>query len=210
MFFILAPVVTVWAYGAITTYKYLHYRDKLDNRAEREDADAIGMYAAAWPLAVFFEPREYRGLLYPSLYMWPRFREEWPTIKASEEGDQRRLSELRRREKRRKRDEKFGNLTLEDARAEVAHAKAMEVLRRDTEVLQQQFIDDHPPAIEEGERYDPATRRVVKDKNVLTAKETVVEPGHDVYCTRHRHFVTLSKINDPSNTCTDIAPYETY
>lgn len=201
--FYLVPVVLCYLYGFFTVGKFIHYKGLLDHDPE---TDAFSI-ASVWPLAIAVEPGLARGLILPSLWLWPRFREEYPEIRAKKDNDSRREANLRKRETRRVHDEKFGNLTLEDARAEVAHAKAMEVLRRDTDTFQQKLVDDYPPAIEANDKYDPETREVINSKAVVHPTQQAKEQAEpDILCTVHRHYVSLAKINDPYNNCSDKGP----
>lgn len=197
--FYLLPVLLCYSYGFFTVGKFVHYRGLLDHKPEPEAWGA----AAAWPIYLCVDPGAAKALIFPSLWLWPRFREEYPEIRAVKEGDRRHERDIRRREDRRERDEKHGSATLDDARAEVRHAKAMEAIRRDTDMFREKLIKDYPPAIEASEKYDPVTREVIDSKAVELHAQTVPEQEADVYCTRHKHFVSLKKLNDPYNNCTD-------
>lgn len=199
LLFYLFPVLFIYFYGFFTVGKFIHYRGLLDHDPE---SDAFKI-AALWPVAIGVEPGLARGLILPSLWMWPRFAAEYPVIKARQEQDRTHQRDIRKRQDRRERDERHGSATLQDAREEVVHAKAMEVIRRDTEAFRQKLVDDYPPAIEEHDKYDPETREVINTKAVEKHTQTVHVEEADVFCTRHKHFVTLAKLNDPYNNCTD-------
>jgi hypothetical protein len=144
--------------------------------------------------------------MFPSLWLWSTFREEWPKVKAQRHADAAVENDLKRSEINRAREKKQGTAFLKHSKAEVKHAREMEAIRRDTEAFQERLIDDHPPELAEGEHFDPETGTVVFRPELSAKKKDPVEEGAvlpDVYCTFHRHWVKPEWLNDPANNCTD-------
>lgn len=193
---ILVPLFVTYLYGFITVSKFQFYLRRMEaaglieNTRMKSGEDSVDMspwgYAALWPLAMGFEPDQVKGLLFPTLWLWPRFRQEWPALKAEHATDGAFESEMKRKERSRQRFEKRGETRLEDAKEELRHNKRMERLRVDTDAFLDKIVDDHPPELEEGRDYKPGTEMAQPGKAIEPAQEA------EWKCVVHRHWVTDS------------------
>lgn len=168
------PVFMVYLYGFITVAKYDHIKRKLDlNKTKPGDSLGTG---ALWFLCLCIEPKDCKGLIYPTLWMWDRFREEYPPIKAQEARDRKFELEMKRKDKTRKRESKHGEVRREDAQAEVDHQIKMAVLDKETDELQKQWAEGYPPEIEN------------KTFKEIKAAEEAMDA--EWWCNAHDHWTT--------------------
>lgn len=150
---ILPILIFIYVYGVVTTAKYDRVRQQLDEGRTTPRPDTLGL-AAIWPFGLMVEPTAYKGMLYPSLHMWDRYREEYPEIKRQNELDQKEEAGIRKKQVRREREVNRGVLRRDDMKSEIKHTRDMAVLQQELDVLHEQAINDYPPAIEAGAKYD--------------------------------------------------------
>jgi hypothetical protein len=196
-------VVCLYLYGLITVSKFQFYLRRLEaahvvprtRDLNDDDEEIMGpwAYAVLWPLAVGFESEQVKGLLYPTLWLWPTFREEWPVLKAERRADRGFESHMKRNSRQRERYEKRGDARLEDVKEELRHNKRMARINTDVDAVQELLINDHPPALEEGKSY-------VKGTELDTAgKEVVPVVDGDQWCVTHAHWVKPNGRDHTSN-----------
>jgi len=202
MFFltmIVFPILMTWLYGFITIGKYDHFKRKLD--MTKEDAkDSLGA-AAMWPLFLMVEPSAAKGLLFPTLYLWPRFREEYPEIKAREERDRKFKREIKVKQSERQRRENHGELRLADAQEEVKHTRRMALLHRETEEFQKQMVDDYPPELESGETYKKMKEKEAAEREKARMEDESMDT--EFWCEKHGsgHWTTLRIARETRRSC---------
>lgn len=217
---ILVPVVMTWLYGFVTVSKYQFALRRLDlseqplkNSSTNSNSDedmspemTPWSYAALWPLALGFEPDQVKGLLYPSLWMWPRFREEWPALKAEVVRDRRFKAEMRRKNKIRENRTKHGQIMLADAKEDFKHQRDMALIDRETEEWREKWLKDHPPALGAGEKYDPTKTEVDENQpeppnlSDLAGQQIEVAITPEQWCLTHNHWVK-PKGRDSTSAC---------
>ena len=190
---IVFPVIVLYVYGFLTVSKFQFYLRRMEaagilpNTRVEPDSDHEDMspwgYAALWPLALGFEPHSVKGLLYPTLWLWPQFRQEWPALKAERKRDASFESEMKRKARGRVRSEKRGETRLLDAKEELRHNKRMERLRQDTDAFLDKIVDDHPPELEKGKDYKPGTDMDADGKAIVQVADA------EWKCIVHQHWV---------------------
>lgn len=151
LFSYLFPFVAIYVYGVITVAKYDHFTRKLN--LDDEDAAKSGKLGFTWPIALCIDPREVKGLLYPTLWLWSRFREEYPAIKAKEKIQHNYYLDLKRKENDRERQELRGQALLHDSKREFTHHRKLAAIDKETEEWREKLIKDIPPQLESGETY---------------------------------------------------------
>lgn len=174
---ILPILAMLYLYGVVTTAKYDRVRQQLDEGRTTTRPDTLGL-AAIWPFGLLVEPSAYKGMLYPTLWMWDRYRNEYPEIKRQNELDRKEEADIRKKQVRREREVTRGVLRRDDMKSEIKHTRDMAMLQQELDALHEQAINDYPPAIEAGATYDGDEPPPVP--------ESADSP--DLYCFKHEKW----------------------
>lgn len=186
-------VLAAYVYGVITVAKYTVKSAVLD--ARKLDDGYVPSVSFLWPIVLIVGDHEAKGLLYPTLWMWPRYRKEWPLIKAEE----RRQVELKNTiaVKQRSREFERENLTLTiaDVQEDIKQEKTLDGLRAQLDELNKLHAEGPVPIdAPERDRKKPSELmeepKLVEDYDRDKGQWRTFDDSTEWWCMTHRHYTT--------------------
>lgn len=161
-------VFGLYIYGAITNAKYTHMKRELDGL--EQDSEEVAGCGMLWPILLIVDPSAVKGPLYPTLWMWGRFREEYPALKAARQMEEKHVVAVRKNQRERKRETNITKVVLEDVKADIKHAKHIAEMKAATDTLND--LRTKPSEI---------TSRTLEPE-----PETETETSTDTWCVHHK------------------------
>ena len=191
-------ILATYIYGVIAVAKYGVRSAVLD--ARKVEPGELWTKALLWPIAVITGEHEAKGLIYPTLWLWPRYRQEWPAVKQEVKRQEQLKTTVRVKNRSREFERKNLEITIADVKEDIKQEKTLEGLRAQLDDLNK-LHSEGPLPIDAPERERKKAAELLEDTKKINEWDKKkgewreMDDTTEWWYMTHRHYTTEWRAN---------------